>query len=905
MSLRDIRIPGIRRVLSIARGRNVDREIEQELQFHIEERIAQLMRSGASRDDAKRRALDEFGDIAASHRELSRIDRRRLGNERREDVAVSFMEDLRYAARSLRRRPALLAVTTATLSLGIAANAVMFGVVDQLLLQPPAHVVDPDGVKRINFHSVEGGHSYTGPTTTYLALPALRERTTAFSELAGYGYPNSYTLGRGVDAQTVKVQLASGNFFKLLGVRPVLGRLFLDADDRVPQGEAVGVISYDAWRNQFGGDSAVIGRTVILQNKPFTVIGVTPHGFAGIDRQQVDVWLPISAVAKDAVGAGWYNTADNWWMSIIGRLRPGSTPVQGEAQATPVYQELMRQWNENRRNTEAAVVLSSVIGTRSPEGVSPESKVSLWLLGVSAMVLLIACSNVANLLIARTIERRRELAVRIALGVSRSRLVRMLLAEAGLLALVSAAVAVVIGILASRVVQQVLLPTIAWSDSVLDLRALGFTLGVALLCMVLAGIVPAMQGSRTDVADGLKASSRQIAGGRGRIRFALLLAQAALSMILLVGAGLFVRSLRNVATRDIGVDRDRVLRVTMPLSRFGFDTNQIARIYQLGVNRLRVVPGVTQVALAGETYPMGNASASNFSIPGVKRVDIPGGGPYNSVITPGFFETMGARIVAGRDFTDADVRNAARVLIVNEMIAKAYWPHESPVGKCAMFGSDKTCSTIIGVVNTMLQFSVVKDDRAIVYAPFTHPGADSPLPGVMMVRLSESTAAMIPLIRREIQALSPTMPFVQVKTYGELLEPQMQPWRLGATMFTLFGVIAVVIAGIGLYSVLAYWVSQRTHEIGVRMALGAQRGDVIRLVAAQSSKAILAGVLIALPIALIASRWIADMLYETSPRDPVVYIGAALVLGLATVAATIVPARRSSAVDPAGAMRSD
>jgi predicted permease len=905
MSWRDVRIPGIRRAVRITRAASIDREIDDELRFHFDRRAEELAADGLSLDDARRRAMQEFGDLAASRRELSRIDHRRVGTERREEIAMSFSEDLRYAARSLWRRPSLLAVTTATLSLGIAANAVMFGVVDQLLLKPPAHVVDADAVKRINFRAVEGGETYTGPTTTYVVLPALRERTTAFAELAAFGYPTSYTLGRGVDAQMVRVQMASGNFFRLLGVRPLVGRLFLDSDDRVPDGEAVVVLSYDAWRNRFAGDSAVIGRGIVLQNRTFTVVGVAPRGFAGIDRERIDAWVPISAVATDAVGQGWYNTADSWWMSIIGRLRPDRTPVQAEEQATLVYRGLVRDWKSFGRDSMSTVILSSVIGTRSPSGMSRESKVSLWLLGVSAIVLLIACSNVANLLIARTIERRREIAVRIALGVSRSRLVRMLLAEAGLLAAISAIVALAVGFWGARLVQNVLLPEIVWGDSVLDWRVLAFTLGVATLCMLLAGMVPAIQGSRTDVANGLKASARQVAGGRGGVRFGLLLAQAALSMILLVGAGLFVRSLRNVASRDIGVDRDRVLRVTMPLSRFGFDTNQIAGIYRLGVDRVRSIPGVSQVSLAGATYPMGSASASGFQVPGVKRVRIDGGGPYNSVVTPGFFETMGARIVAGRDFTASDLRNGERVIIVNEALAKAYWPNESPVGKCAMFGRDKTCSTIIGVVNTMLQFAVVKDDRAIVYAPFSHPGSDTRLPGVMMVRLSAAAPAMIPLIRREIQALAPTMPFVQVKTYGELLAPQMQPWRLGATMFTLFGVIAVVIAGIGLYSVLAYWVSQRRHEIGVRMALGAQRHDVIRLVAAQSSKAVVAGILIALPIALIASRWIADMLYETSPRDPIVYGGAALVLVLATVAATIVPARRSTAVDPAGAMRSD
>jgi predicted permease len=577
------------------------------------------------------------------------------------------------------------------------------------------------------------------------------------------------------------------------------------------------------------------------------------------------------------------------------------------ADATAAYRAFTEVWKDRFTPSETprTVVLASSIGARGPDGMSRESKVALWLLGVSAIVLLIACSNVANLLIARTLERRRELAVRVALGVSRSRLIRMLLAEAALLSIVAAGVATVIGIVASRVVQKVLLPNIVWSDSVLDVRALGFTLLIAVVCMLLAGLAPALQGSRTDVAEGLKASSRQVAGGRGHLRFALLLAQAALSMILLVGAGLFVRSLRNLATRDIGVDRDRVLRVTMPLRRFGFDSSQVDAIYSAAVPRISSVPGVSGVALTSMTSPMGGATSQGFSVPGMKTPRFELGGPYESAITAGFFRTLGARIVAGRDFTADELARGARVVIVNETLARGYWPTESPLGKCVTFGGDRTCSQIIGVASNILQFSVVKDDRAIAYAPITHPGVTERLPGAMLVRVDEMSPEIVARIRREMQALAPTMPFVQVRSYGELIAPELQPWRLGATMFTLFGVIAVVIAAIGLYSVLAYWVSQRTHEIGVRMALGAQRADVIRLVAGQASRAVGLGLLIAVPIALGASRWVADMLYETSPRDPLVYGGAALVLVVATMVAAVVPARRSSAVDPAQAIRTD
>jgi predicted permease len=664
------------------------------------------------------------------------------------------------------------------------------------------------------------------------------------------------------------------------------------------------VLSHGFWLRHFGGDSGVIGRVVSVQGRDYQVIGVAPRGFTGIQRDKIDIWLPVSAAANEALGPGWHNTANHWWARIIGRVRDGVAPAVAQEQATAAYRGLLREWKDRLRDSTGSVVLSTIVGARTSDGVSRESKVALWLLGVSAIVLLIACANVANLLIARTLERRRELSVRLALGVSHGRLVRMLFAEAALLAATGAAAALATGYGASRLVQNVLLPDIVWSQSVLDARVFGFTLGVTLLCVLLAGLAPALQGLSTKVSDGLKASSRQVAGGRGRLRFTLLLAQAALSVILLVGAGLFVSSLRNVVSRDVGIDRDRVLRVTMPLSRFGFDRPFIEDIYRRGAERLRTMPGVSGVAVARLTVPMGSASASNFDVPGVERPSLRLGGPYNAAVTSGFFATVGASLVRGRDFTPAE-EQGARVLVVNETLAKAYWPSANPVGQCARFGRDTACSEIVGVVHDVMQFNVVHDERAIAYAPAGHPGVGRAIPGAMLVRVTGEPADVIPLVRRELQALAPTMPFVTVRTYADLVAPQLQPWRLGATMFAVFGAIALLIAGIGLYSVLSYWVSQRTSEIGIRMALGARRADVVRMVLVQSSRAVGAGVLLGGAIALFASRWANEMLYETSPYQPSVYVTAAVVLALAGAAASIVPARRSTAVDPAMAIRTE
>lgn len=905
LTVREIRIAGIRRVLRTSWSTSaVAGEVDDEIQFHLRERVEELMKRGLSEDDAHERACAEYGDVEQSRHELEILDRRRVGNQRYKEQLMSFGDDFKYAARSLARRPTLLLVITITLSLGIAANAIMFGVVDQLLLRAPAHVASPDAVKRIYYRDARKGTPSVHAVTTYSVLTALRAHAPAFSEIAAYNAPNQYTLGSGRDAQSVAVQLVSGNYFRLLGVRPILGRGLVDDDDRVPDGAAVAIVSYGLWKQQFGGDTSTIGRTLRLQGKMFTIVGVAPRAFAGIDRQKTDVWLPISSIASDVIGKGWYNTTDNWWTQIIGRVRDNVAPEVAAAQATLAYRGLVREWKDSIRDSTSSVVLSSIIGTRSPNGLSLESRVSLWLTGVSLMVLLIACANVANLLIARTIERRREIAVRIALGVSRARLVRMLIAESVLLASFGSIVALAIAYGAGHLVQNTLLPTIVWSDSVLDARVFSFTLAATVLCMLLAGVAPALQGMSTKVSEGLKASSRQLTGGGGRLRFTLMLIQAALSVVLLVGAGLFVNSLHNIMSREVGLDRDRVLRVTMPLSRFGFDGGQIEEVYQRGVERVRAISGVTSVAVARMTVPMTSASASNFSVPGVKQAAIQTA-VYNSAVTSGFFATVGATIINGRDFTLAEESSAARVVIVNEAVAKLYWPNANPVGRCAKFGADSACSEVIGVVGNVLQFNVINDDRAIAYAPSKHPGTEGALPGAMLVRVSGDPALIIPVVRRELQALTATMPFVQVKSYSELVAPQLQPWQLGATMFTLFGVIALIIAAVGLYSAMAYWVSQRTPEIGIRMALGAQRLDVVRLVALQSSRAVIAGLVLGSIMAFVASHWISDMLYQTSPHDPFVYGGAALVLAFAAVVASIVPVRRSTAVNPTVAIKAE
>ena len=816
---------------------------------------------------------------------------------------MSVIDDLRYAIRGLLQRPGLLTVAVLALSIGIAANAVMFGIVDQLMLRPPLHVQAPDAMRRVylQHRDRDDGTLNHMTVTTFLALDALRKNVSAL-DVVIHSFVGKYSLGSGPDARQVEVQLVSGNFFSVLGVRPMLGRALVPSDDVLPRGEPVAVVSEQFWRGQLGADSGAVGRVVRINGQPYTIVGVAPPGFSGLDRLNTDAWVPLSAMAGTTAGPDWATKPNNWWLQAVARVKPGVSEVAATGAATRAYRNEIISWNETHQDTAGNVVLGSIISSRTPDGLSKESKVSLWLMGVSVIVLIIACANVANLLIARTFQRRREIAVRLALGVSRSRLLQLLLAEAALLAAVSAALALVIAIGAGRVVQNVLFPGIVWSDSVIDARVLVFTLGAAVLCILLAGLAPALHGVGTRVSENLKAAASSVTA-RSRLRHALLFVQAALSIVLLIGAGLFVRSLNNVVTRDVGIDLDRVLLVQANLRGTGITRPQVEELFQRGVERVSRLPGVTHATLVRLMVPTATASGMSIRVPGVERIAFPGGGPYYGVVGSEYFPTMGTTILRGRNFLPAEERAPNRSLIVNKIVADAYFPGVDPVGRCVTLGSDSACSTIVGVVENMMLFSLVRDDRALLFVPLAHQSFGSGPIQAMVVRVDPRAGDIAPTVRREMQALAPNMPFVQVEPYTQRVERQVRPWRLGATMFTIFGVIALVIAAVGLYSVMAYWVAQRTHEIGVRMALGARRGDVVRLVAWQSSRPVIAGLLLGVAIAWFASRWVVDLLYETSPTDPVVYAGAGIMLLAASVLASVVPARRSAGIDPARAIR--
>lgn len=815
---------------------------------------------------------------------------------------MSLAQDIRYAARRLRHRPLLAATTLLTLSVAIAANAIMFGIVDGLLLRPPAGVDSPDRVRRIYYTGTFDGRPYASDVTVYRVVEAMR-RVDKFEAVAGMSGA-TWTLGLGPLAEAVQVSRVSGNYFALLGVRPEQGRFFAPGEDTVPRGANVAVISDAFWRHHLGASADALGRLLRLEGEEFTVIGVAPPGFVGVGPVASDMFVPISALATETIGPTWYSTPDAIWVSAIARLRPGATDAAANDEATSAYRRERASWNRGPRDSASRVALGSIIQSRSPAGVSVDGKVALWLMGVSVVVLLIACANVANILIARAIDRRREIAIRLAVGAGRTRIARELFAEAALLAGMSVIGALALTGLTGGIVRATLVSNdTVRGASVVDIRVLGATLAIAVGVTLATGLFPAWQATRAGILDALHGASRGIAGGHDRLRFTLLICQTALSALLVIGAGLFAKSLRNVAGRDIGVDWHHTGLVRMDLGRFGFQEPQVRATYAAAAARIARVPGVAAASVVGMTVPMRSATGMSVRVPGEPRIDLPGGGPYVASVTADFFQTTGTRVLRGRTFTPAEDRAPARVMVVNRIVADSYWPNADPIGRCVVLGDDGICTTVVGVVENVVLFSIIRDDRAMLYIPPMHPAAGPP--AGLVFRTAGDPDASLAAIRHAIQALTPNMPFADIATFRQLVSGQLRTWQLGATMFAIYGAVALLIAAIGLHGVLAYWVSGRTREIGVRMALGARQGDVVRMVAARGALAVTSGLVLGAVAALAGSRLVAGMLYDTSPRDVGAYALAVLAVGTVAVLASIIPARRCARVDPVVALRAD
>jgi predicted permease len=811
----------------------------------------------------------------------------------------TILQDVRYALRSFARSPALVVAAVVCLALGIGANATIFGVVDTLLFRAPPQVQNPDQVVRLYFRRTAPPFgTFTGTTTGYRLYSMIRDSARAFDAVAAFTDYQHASVGRGADARRVDLVLASANYFPLLGVRPALGRFYAEDEDR-PGGPSVAVLGYRFWRAAFGGDSAVLGRRLQLGRGTYEVVGVAPKRFTGVNLQDVDVWVPLTASAPELMGEGSLSGA--YFLQIIGRV----TPVSGgtaERQATLALRAddaaRAAQFKMNS-DSNAVALLGPIQHARGPT-ISQNAQVSIWLAAVAVIVLLVACANVANLLLARSLQRQREVAIRVALGAGWWRLTRQVLIESLVLAIAGGIAALFVTLWAGPLIRAFLLPNMPAFTEPLDARVIAFTGAIALLTGIVAGAVPAWQLARRDLTPALKAGAGEGRYQRSRLRSALLVAQVALTVVLIIGAGLFTRSLRNVEGQDFGFDPVNTLLVTIDLRAAGYAPAQINAVHLQILARLETMPGV-EAAAATVAHPLGWSNGFSVSVPG--RASIPqlrSGSPYYQQVTPGYFAAVGTR-VRGRGFTAAD--RAFSVAIVNETMARVLWPGENAVGKCFVPGDAKLCTEVIGVVPDARRFNAVEDASMMFYVPFS--GTSDQYITALVVRTHAQPEGWIGEVRSAIQETAPNLPFVQIAPLADLLAPSIRPWRLGSTMFGGFALLALVLSAVGLYGVLNYVVTQRTHEMGVRVAMGAQRWDVQRLMVLHGVGVAALGAALGALAGLGAGRVLSSLLYGVSPRDPLVLLAAVLVPVVVAAVASYLPARRASRVDPMIALRAE
>ena len=903
------RIPGIRKTFRPP-GRPVRAEVDDEFAFHLEMRTRDLVAHGWQPDAARREALRQFGDLDDARTYCQQLGQRRERHTMRKEFLGGLRQDLTFAARSLRRSPGFTLAAITTLALGIGANVTMFGIVDRLLLRPPAHVASPDLLRRVYFTETEDGQEETAPTTSYPQDLALAETMQPVATVAAF-YTPELILGEHEEARRGRVTLATANFLPAIGVRPVVGRFFTADEDELAGAARVAVISHEMWRRQYGGTPDVLGKRLVIAGQPYEIIGVAPAGFTGVDMQPVDAWVPMSALGDEMVGKyvrdPWHQARNIGWLRTLARVRSDDALVSGEGLATAAFRRTLEaRWSAARVDSiQPRATLEPLLLERGPSQ-TPTARIALWLAGMSLLVLLIACANVANLLLARALQRRREIAVRMALGAGRGRLVAQLLTEGMLIALLGGAAALFVAHSGGGVVRAILIPGVEWGNTLFDPRTLALAALAVIGTGLLIGLVPAFQASDMSLVGSLKAGAREGGGRRSRTRGTLVVMQAALSLILLAGAGLFLRSLHKARSVELGFAADHVLTVRLSLEGAGYSTDESMTLYDRLHERASRLPGVQHASLA-VTEPFATNLSYGITIPGRDSVRMPPSGePVLNSVSPEFFATMGTRIVAGRGFSPEDRKGAPGVSVVNETMARTLWPGQSAVGErmCLHELAEKPCYTIVGVAQDARWSSLSDDVTMQMYFPLPQNPSTVPL-RVLFLRTTGDPAPIIRAVQAEARTIAPRVLFTDVDPLAGNLEPSMRPWRLGATVFTVFGALALVLAGLGLYSVIAYDVTQRTREMGVRIALGAGAGDVLRLVVVQGVRLAGIGILLGTAVALAAGRWVGPLLFDTTPNDPLVLGTVALTLFAVALAASFIPGMRATRVAPATALRAE
>ena len=817
----------------------------------------------------------------------------------------TVMEDLRYAARMLIKNPAFTVIAVLTLALGVGANTAIFSIVDWLMLRP-LPVKDPQQLTVLAFQ--QGNAGFLQNTFSIAEYRDFRDQLgSPFSDVLGYqiGMDGISENGR---PDRVVTAYVSGNFFTSLGVQPALGRLILPSEGEAPGADPVVVLSYSYWQRRFGGDPGIVGRKVSVDGHPVTVVGVSPKNFHGIHPLiAAEAFLPINMVLLEGYPSDFMTSRQVRNVFVLGRLRPETTLAQARAAAAVVGRRLSEEHPIEEKEW-SLQVFPELRSRPNPTPSNAVAIVSAFFLGLAALVLLLACANVANILLVRATVREREMAIRAAMGAARSRLIRQLLTESVLLAVIGGLAGIIVGRWGGAAISAVPLHTDLPLnfDFSLDWRVFAYAFGAALITGIFVGIVPAVRASRGNLSEILHGSGRTIAGGKHRLRSALVVAQVGCSLMLLIIAGLFLRSLAQVQKSDLGFDPNHILNVAMDPNEIGYNASQGREFYRTLLERIRILPGVESATIASAAPMSYYGNADRIQIEGYQPAPGESVAPvvgYNAISTD-YLKTMGIPLLQGRTITAADNADAPHVAVINEAMAKRYWPNQDPIGHKFTLGSDaKHPLEVVGIAKDARYQGVSGPISPYVYVALEQNYDINSL-ATLQVRAAGNPVQMIPAVEHTLQTLAPDLPFFDVKTMKEGLETLngLLFFELAAGLAAVFGALGLILAVVGVYGVVSYATNQKTHEIGIRMALGAQRFDVLKMIFSQGLLIVGIGIAFGLAAALAVSRFVGQFL-TVSPKDPLVYIVVSTLLALVALLACYMPARRAMRVDPMVALR--
>jgi predicted permease len=894
--------------------------LDQDIRDHIERETQDNIEHGLSPEEARYAALRKFGNVT------------QVQEETREVWSFGWLEqlgqDIRYGLRMLRKNPGFTTVAVLTLALGIGANTALFSLIDAVLLKM-LPVTDPDRLVHLTSVTADGR---TNDYFSYPTYKTLRDQNHVFSDVFAFRALGDVDFEVDGHGELAQGQAVSGNYHAALGVGAVLGRTISPADDRLRGGSPVAVISYRYWERRFGREPSVLGKSIVLDNVSFKIVGVTAAEFFGLEPgQAVDVWIPLAEYGQIRPGIAALGTPYDIFEAayrnsfrIMARLKPDVTEAKAQADLAPIFQQALQRAADSLTglpfdSPEGHTLylktrLEVEAGGRGLASLRERlSKPLLTLVAVVGLLLLIACANVASLLLVRAAARQREIAIRVALGAPRRRLIRQLITESVMLALAGG----VLGLLFAYWGRDSLVALMSHSASPVllsvqpDARVLAFTLMVSLATALLFGLAPAWRASRLDVSPATKESSRTLGpvGGQARLGQArlgkiLAVTQVALSLVMLIGAGLLVRSLANLKGFYPGFNQDRVLLISVNPTLVGYRESQIDRLYAQALERIRAIPGVRSASFSMSS-PLGQSSG--FSDAAVEGYT-PSPGEHMAVqlnlVGPGYFRTLQTAILAGREFTDADRANAPEVAVINQAMARRFFGETNPIGRrFSMPGwiGDKTMIEIVGVVEDAKSQNLREAAPPTAYVPF--PQSSDPGSVTFEVRTYTDPASMTESVRQAIQQADSRVPVFGVKTLAEQVDDSLVEQRMTASLSSLFGLLALMLASIGVYGLMAHTVARRTNEIGLRMALGAHRGQILSMVMGQTLRLAAAGLAIGIPGAIAASRLVASQLYGVRATDPITMAGAVALMAALVALAGYLPARRATKVDPMVALR--